>query len=59
MTLDTINLLFNLKNAIGEALPLEQQLFVSENYVKLEMYLHTDAGKKALQTFIEDWQTAP
>jgi hypothetical protein len=59
MNLDTLNVLLNLKNAIGEALPLEQQLFVSTHYPDLVKYLHTDTGKKALQMFVEDWQTAP
>ena len=56
MNLDTIAMLFQLQAAIGEALPREDQLFVSENYHKLMGFAHSDTGKLAIQTFVSDWR---
>lgn len=48
----------NLYVAVANALPLEQQLFVSENIRGMHDYLQSDAGKLALQELVSDWQHA-
>jgi hypothetical protein len=45
-----------LHHAIGQAMTKDQQLFVSANWPGLAVWLATDEGKIALQTFIQDWQ---
>lgn len=55
MDLSTLNTLGKIYESIGHALNQEQQLFVSKEYVNLHHYLNSDAGKKALQVFIDTW----
>lgn len=56
MNLETITMLFQLQAAIGEALPKQDQLFVSDNYTRLIAFVHSDVGKLATQTFVSDWR---
>lgn len=59
MDLTLITLLPQMQNAIGNALSLEQQLFVSANYPRILAFLNSDAGRQAVRNFVEEWQTAP
>jgi hypothetical protein len=59
MNLQTIATLMQIQQAIGETLTKEQQLFVSAEYPNFVAFLRTDGGKKALQDFMMEWQTAP
>lgn len=42
--------------AIGAALTVEQQLFVSQKYPEFIEYVKTPEGKKALRTFVDTWR---
>lgn len=46
----------NMKAVIGQGLPIEQQLFISQYHGTLVQYLTTDVGKLAMQTFVADWE---
>lgn len=59
MSLELLTLLPQMQNAIGNALSLEQQLFVSANYPSIMKFLNSDAGRQAIRNFIEEWETAP
>ena len=59
MNLELLTLLPQMQNAIGNALSLEQQLFVSANYPNIIKFLNSDAGRQAIRTFVEEWETAP
>lgn len=59
MNLELLTLLPQMQNAIGNALSLEQQLFVSAAYPNVMKFLNSDAGRQAIRNFIEEWQTAP
>lgn len=46
-------------HAIGKALTKDQQLFVTNNLVGVVEFLYSEEGKKAIQNFVMEWQTAP
>ena len=48
--------LLHLKDAIGAALPQEQQLFVSEHYPKFLTFLQSDDGKSAVRDLVDLWK---
>lgn len=59
MSLELLTLLPQVKNSIGNALSVEQQLFVSANYPNIIKFLNSDIGKEAIRNFVEEWETAP
>jgi hypothetical protein len=48
-----------LKHDLGAAMTPPQQLFVSQFYTQLGPYLQTDAGRGALQAFVNTWMAHP
>ena len=48
--------LFTARAAIGAALTLEQQIFVSEHWRDLPAWLGTDAGREAVRLVVGEWQ---
>lgn len=45
-----------LKDAIGAALPQQQQMFVSEHYPKFINFLQSDDGKSAVRDLVDLWK---
>lgn len=41
--------------ALGSALSVEQQLFVSEHWRDLHVWLGTDAGRDAARLVVDEW----
>jgi len=56
MALDSILFLAQLQQALGCAIPVEQQLFISANYHSVLAFLESETGKTAVQMFVEEWQ---
>ena len=42
--------------AVGEALPPDMQMFISDNWKTLGKFLASEEGKMALQQFVNDWK---
>jgi len=58
MDLQGIEILLQIRDAIGASLSSEQQLFVSEHYPKIANYMRTAQGRSAIQGFICNWQAS-
>ena len=58
MDLQGIEILLQIRDAIGASLSSEQQLFVSEHYPKIASYMRTAQGRSAIQGFICNWQAS-
>ena len=56
MSLETLAQLMTAQAAIGNALTVPQQIFVSANYKKFAEYLNSDDGRTAVRKFVDDWQ---
>lgn len=42
--------------AIGDALPKDDQLFVSEHWQQLSKFLRTERGREAIQLLVHEWR---
>lgn len=42
--------------AIGNALQHEQQMFVSANWREIDVFLSSEKGRLAVDTFVKEWQ---
>lgn len=42
--------------AVGGALPLEDQIFLRDNWKELADFARSDTGKIAVQTLVQDWK---
>lgn len=51
-----IQLLTQVRDAVGQALNKEDQVFVSNNLFSGLNFLKTEEGKKALQDFVASWK---
>lgn len=56
ITIEMIAYLQLLQGAVGHALPLEQQLWVSAQYPQLPAFLASEEGRIAVQQFVADWK---
>lgn len=50
-------LLVNGENVVQLVLSAEQKRYMAENWHKLPVWLGTEEGQIALQTFFEDWRS--
>lgn len=49
---------YQLYQAIGKSLDTKQQIFVSEHYKGLVDFVSSDAGKKAVNDFVNAWRNS-
>lgn len=47
--------LANTRAALGNALSLDQQLFVSSNWAELSSWLSSNSGKDAARFMVDEW----
>ena len=52
-----IQLLTQVRDAVGQALSKEDRAFVIAHLLSGIEFIKTDEGKKALQSFVKDWRT--
>ena len=51
-----IEILVESQKAIGSALSLDRQLFVSEHYLSLVEFLTSDRGRASIVLFVDAWR---
>lgn len=54
--LNQVQALVATRDAVGAALTIEQQRFVSAKLVEIHTFIATPEGKSAVQLFVEEWQ---
>jgi len=51
-----IEILVDAQKAIGGALSIDRQLFVSEHYLSLVEFLSSDRGRASVVLFVDAWR---
>lgn len=53
-----MSLFLDARLAFGKALSTEQQMFVSENWPRVDVFLASEKGRVATDLFVSEWQDA-
>lgn len=53
-----IHRFYEARNRLGQALSAEQQIFVSEQWQKVDVFLASEKGRTAAALFVEEWMAS-